>query len=113
MRILLDECVPRALKRSFGPDHQVFTVAEAGWAGLENGALLKRASEQFDVFVTVDGSIRHQQPLQNYQLIFVLLEAVRNDVVLLGKKAPARLRVAVNYVKRGGRWLEAMYMQAP
>jgi hypothetical protein len=35
------------------------------------------------------------------------------DAVCSGKKAPAKVRVMVNYVKRGDRWLEAMYMQAP
>ncbi len=35
------------------------------------------------------------------------------DAVCGGKKAPAKVRVMVNYVKRGDRWLEAMYMQAP
>lgn len=88
MRILLDECVPKALKRSFQPDHEAITVAEAGWGGLTNGALLKQAAEQFDVFVTVDGSIQHQQPLHNYKLIFVLLEAIRNDIVLLEPLVP-------------------------
>jgi hypothetical protein len=95
MRILLDECVPKALKRSFRPDQQVLTVAEAGWAGLKNGALLERASEQFDVFITVDGSIRHQQPLQKHQLIFVLLEAVRNDIILLEPLVPRVLEALI------------------
>ena len=35
------------------------------------------------------------------------------DAVCNGKKAPAKVRAMVNYVKRGDRWLEAMYMQAP
>jgi hypothetical protein len=35
------------------------------------------------------------------------------DAVCGGVQAPATLMVAVNFVKRGGRWLEAMYMQAP
>src|SRR5688500_17129213 len=92
MRILLDECVPKALKRSFGSGHHVLTVAEAGWGGLKNGILLRRASEQFQVFVTVDGSIRNQQQLANHELIFVLLEAVRNDVVLLEPLIPLVLK---------------------
>ena len=88
MRILLDECVPKALKRSFRPDHQPLTVADAGWGGLKNGALLQRAAEQFEVFVTVDASIRHQQRLERYPIIFVLLEALRNDIVLLEPLVP-------------------------
>ena len=92
MRILLDECVPKALNRSFLPDHETITVAEAGWAGLKNGELLKRASDQFDVFITVDASIQHQQRLDTHHLIFVLLQARRNDIVLLEPLIPAVLR---------------------
>jgi hypothetical protein len=35
------------------------------------------------------------------------------DAVCGGEKAPSVLRVAVNYVRRDDKWLEAMYMQAP
>lgn len=37
MRILLDENVARRLKREFAGGYEVVTVAEAGWAGKENG----------------------------------------------------------------------------
>jgi hypothetical protein len=40
MRVLLDECFPRALRVEL-PGHEV--AAEAGWAGTENGARLRRA----------------------------------------------------------------------
>lgn len=43
MRVLLDECVPRGL-RDLLPGHDVKTVAEAGWAGVKNGELLRRAA---------------------------------------------------------------------
>jgi hypothetical protein len=36
MRVLLDECVPRALRNDL-PGHEVKTVAELGWAGVKNG----------------------------------------------------------------------------
>ncbi len=35
------------------------------------------------------------------------------DAVCAGEKAPSPIRAAVNYVQRDGKWLEAMYMQAP
>ena len=50
MRVLLDECVPRAL-RSDIPGHEVKTVAEAGWAGVKNGELLRLAAGAFDVLL--------------------------------------------------------------
>ncbi len=59
MRILLDECVDRRLADEI-IGHDVATVHQMGWAGLKNGELLARASETFDVFVTVDGNLPYQ-----------------------------------------------------
>jgi hypothetical protein len=61
MRILLDECVPRKFRLHLG-GHTVQTVPGAGLAGLKNGALLSAAEQlKFDVLVTVDKGIAHQQ----------------------------------------------------
>ena len=38
MRVLLDECVPRALREELS-GHETKTLAEAGWAGVKNGLL--------------------------------------------------------------------------
>jgi hypothetical protein len=43
----------------------------------------------------------------------LLTYTATQDAVCGGEKAPSSLTVAVNYVKREGKWLEAMYMQAP
>ena len=43
MKLLLDECVTRHLKRELA-DHEVHTVEEAGFKGVENGNLLRAAS---------------------------------------------------------------------
>jgi hypothetical protein len=32
-----------------------------GWSGIENGDLLRRASREFEIFLTIDRSIQHQQ----------------------------------------------------
>jgi hypothetical protein len=40
MRVLLDECAPRQ-RRAELRGHDVKTVAEAGWAGVKNGELLR------------------------------------------------------------------------
>ena len=57
MRVLLDECTPKALKRVLADQgHECRTVQEACWAGKENG---ERAAETvFDVLVTVDTNLR-------------------------------------------------------
>ena len=72
MRVLLDECLPRRLKRSIS-GHDVVTVPEAGWAGSSNGELLALASDRFDVFVTVDQSLPAQQPLGSGPALVVLV----------------------------------------
>ena len=43
MKLLLDECVTRHLKRDLA-SHEVHTVEDAGFKGLENGDLLKGVS---------------------------------------------------------------------
>ena len=45
--MLLDECVPRPLKKEF-VGHDVKTAREAGLAGLKNGQLLRAAEGEFD-----------------------------------------------------------------
>lgn len=42
MRVLLDECLPWKLKREI-VGHDVATVADMGWRGIKNGALLRLA----------------------------------------------------------------------
>jgi hypothetical protein len=91
LRILIDECVPRALKRNLQA-HDVLTVTEAGFAGLKNGQLLRRAEGNFDVFITTDKSLQHQQNLSAWTMAFVLLRAVSNDIADLQPLVPELLR---------------------
>ena len=78
MRILLDECVPRPLRRAL-PDHDVHTVVERGWAGKRNGELLRLlATEDFAVFLTTDQNLRYQQNLQRIRVAIVVLVAPTN-----------------------------------
>lgn len=91
MRILIDECVPRALKRQLR-GYDVQTVAEAGFAGLKNGQLLRRAEGNFDAFITTDRSLQHQQNLSAWTMAFVLLRAVSNDIADLEPLVPELLR---------------------
>jgi predicted nuclease of predicted toxin-antitoxin system len=79
MRVLLDECVPRRLKRELR-GHETRTVQDLGWAGLKNGALLKLADGQFDVLLTVDQGIEYQQNLLGLSISVVVMMAPSNDV---------------------------------
>ena len=54
MRLLLDENLDWRLQRDL-PAHQVESVPLIGWAGIENGELLRKAVEAgFDVLITMD-----------------------------------------------------------
>ena len=66
MKVLLDECVPRKLKREIA-NHEVVTVTEHGWSGIVNGELLKLAETEFDIFLTVDQNLSFQQNLKKLQ----------------------------------------------
>jgi predicted nuclease of predicted toxin-antitoxin system len=79
MRLLLDECVPKRLKRELR-GHDARTVQDLGWAGIKNGALLKLASGQFDALLTVDQGIEHEQNLSGLSISVVVMMAPSNDV---------------------------------
>ncbi len=63
MKILIDESLPRYLKRMLA-EHDAQTVQDMGWAGIKNGKLLNLAESEFDVFLTADKNIRYQQNLK-------------------------------------------------
>ena len=88
MRVLLDECLPRKLKREVQAE-VVETVPEMGWAGTKNGSLLRLVEQEFDVFLTNDQNLEHQQNLKTLDLAVVVLVAFTNDVEDLRPLMPA------------------------
>ena len=77
MKVLLDECLPKALKHEIDADF-VQTVPEAGWASKQNGELLRLAAAVFDVLLTNDQNMEHQQNLKSVDLAFIVLVAPTN-----------------------------------
>jgi hypothetical protein len=78
VRVLLDENLDWRLRRDL-PGHEVESVPLIGWAGTKNGKLLTLAIEAgFEVFVTVDKGIPHQQNLRGLPICIVRLSAVSN-----------------------------------
>ena len=53
--------------------HESRTVQEAGWFGKQNGELLTLAESAFDVLVTIDTNLRHQQNLADRKIAIVVL----------------------------------------
>ena len=90
MRVPLDECVPRALRKELA-GHEVKTVAEAGWAGIKNGELLKGAAGSFDALLTVDRNLGYQQNFTGVRLAVLLVHCPSNDINDLRPMMPAVL----------------------
>ena len=101
MRILLDECVPRRFKSSLSAgEHVCVTVPEAGLAGKTNGELLRLAEGKFDVFVTLDKGIRHQQNMAATRIAVVLIRSRSSRLSDLVSHASA-CRAAIVGIKPG------------
>ena len=90
MRVLLDHCVPRRF-RTLLTGHEVRTAFEVGWSGLTNGALLGRARERFDAFLSVDQNVQFQQNLATLPLPIAILVAPNNRFETLAPYAPTVL----------------------
>lgn len=97
MRILIDEMLPRSLKRSLS-EHEVFTVQEMGWSGIRNGELLAKSESSFDAFLTADKNLRYQQNLSKFNLSIVVFPSNRLSVV---KKLTERVNVVLSGLKSG------------
>jgi len=72
VRILLDECLPRELTGELA-GHEVRDVGRMGWAGKKNGELLRLAEPEFDVLITADRSLLHQQNVRGLSLGVITL----------------------------------------
>ena len=87
MRILLDHNLDWRIKRLL-PGHFVRSTKEMGWDRLENGILLSQAEKQFDVMLTVDRNIKHQQNLMHRQIAIIVLIAANNTLRMLTPLVP-------------------------
>src|SRR5262252_8933288 len=99
MRVLLDECVPRALGGEL-LGHEVKTVAEVGWAGVKNGELLRLAAGEFDLLITVDRNLEYQQSFEGLSLALIVVHAPTNDITVLRPLMPA-VRAAIEEARPG------------
>ena len=77
MRILLDHNIDWRLKREL-PLHEVSSAKEMGWERLTNGQLLSAAEPHFDVMLTVDRNIQHQQSFVGRTISIIVMVARSN-----------------------------------
>jgi predicted nuclease of predicted toxin-antitoxin system len=87
MRVLVDECLPRQLRQWLSaaqPDWTVMTVQDAGWASMKNGVLLRAANGSFDVLVTADKNMHHQQNFAGLNISVLVFPTNRAKLVRAG-----------------------------
>lgn len=85
MEILFDHNVSRKLRRHLSP-HNVSLTGEMGWEEMSNGALLKEAQQKFDVLITTDSNLYHQNKVAAFDIAVIVLRAFSNryaDLVVL------------------------------
>ena len=99
MRVLLDECLPKRLKREL-VGHEARTAPEMGWASKRNGELLALAAGAFDVFLTADRNLSYQQDVSAFNIAVIVLVAQSNRIDDLRPLAPRVLEVLAT-AKRG------------
>lgn len=82
MRILLDHNLDWRLWELLQP-HEVVTTKRMGWDRYGNGELLDVAQTDFDVLLTTDTNLYHQQKVADYHLAVIVLRAYQNSMEAL------------------------------
>ena len=98
-RILFDENMPRLLRRDL-PEFEVRTVQEEGWTGLNNGALLREAETTFEVLVTVDKRLQHQQNIASFRIGIIVVSAQSTRLLHMRPLVP-QLKQAIEKARPG------------
>jgi hypothetical protein len=81
VKLLFDHCLNRRLLNRF-PDDEVKTAAAMGWEELRNGQLLATAAaHHFQVLISTDKGLRHEQDLRALPLSVVVMRAKSNRLV--------------------------------
>jgi predicted nuclease of predicted toxin-antitoxin system len=90
MKILIDECLPAALKENpISLGHECQTVREAGFGSKKNGELLRLAEGRWDVLLTSDRNIKYQQNMAGRNVSILILCAKSNRMKDLVPLMPA------------------------
>src|SRR5207237_10543326 len=81
--------------------HEAFSVRQKGWNGLRNGVLHRAAVEAgFDVLITADKSLPHQQNLAAIGIATIIVTRVRNRLRDLRPLIP-EIQRALAVIRRG------------
>lgn len=91
--------MPRKLRRDL-PEFFIRTAQEEGWSAFQNGELLQRAAEKFEVIVTIDQRMRYQQNVPRLGIGAVIIE-VRDTRLVHLRQLVSELRDAIEHVSPG------------
>ena len=98
MKILLDSSTPAPLAFSLRA-HEVVRTGQLGWQSLEDGILLDIAErEGFQVLITCDQSIPHQQNMKDRKIAVLVLSSNRWPLV---KRAAPQIAPLIGFLQRG------------
>ncbi len=102
MKILLDEHIPSKVRLDFGDKHDVVTARRMSWDGKKNGELLGLMTlKGFEVLITMDKSIVHQQNLERFPITVILLKAESNKHEIIQPLIPQVLDLLKGNLKGG------------
>jgi len=88
MKLLLDENLPKRLKKDFA-DFEVFTVRDKDWNSKKNDQLLElMLAEDFNILITFDQNLEHQQNFEKYPITVFVLIAENNTYQILSEFVP-------------------------
>ena len=116
-------------------ESQIISLEKAGWEAWKNNNAEWFQSNTTEEFLSINSSgvsdkeqVVNSTPtacdvksvsIDNFKFVMlsentvVLTYIAIQDGVCGEKKLAEKIRVAVNYVKRNGKWLEALYMETP
>jgi hypothetical protein len=99
VKVLLDESLPRGLKRLLTSD-EIRTVVEQGWRSVRNSTLFRQAQEPFAVLVTVDQGSNTSRTSTTFDIGVVILVAPTNRLIDYEPLVPA-LERAIEAIQPG------------
>ena len=113
---------------------QIIALEKAGWKAWKDKSAVwfktnltedfvmvnsKGVTDKAQVLKTTNDCEVKNFSLDNFKFVMLNENAVlltytaKQDAICTGETIPAQVRASVNYVKKGGKWLEAFYMETP
>ena len=80
--------------------HECETVRDAGFSGKEYGELIGLAEKEFEILITIDKNIPHQQNISGRKIAVLIIRAASNDIDDIRPHVPQAL-AALKTIKPG------------